>query len=375
VRKLLIDIPKQMHWNAFRFCIGPVPDRWLDVADEAGLLVQNEFFVWTGAPEWDRRYARHWDAGELVRQYGDWMRDNWNHPSVAIWDATNESKDAVFGDEVIPAVRGLDLSERPWENSYNAPAGADDPVESHPYFTQAAATDAAAPIALDYLGGKGGGSEAGGAPSIARAMIVNEYGWLWLNRDGTPTVLTEHLYPKLLGAGASARERLALNAYLLAAETEYFRAHRQYAGVLHFVFLTGSYPGAYTADHFSDVERLVLQPDFADYVGEAFKPLGVFLDAWERTLQARARRTMTVRMVNDHPRPVTGTLTVGFDRGGALVSATHRPFAIGALGAQTFEVEVTVPDEPGQYVVTAIASGRGVPEPPTRSRRRTMVER
>ena len=26
VRKLLADIPKQMHWNSFRFCIGPVPE-------------------------------------------------------------------------------------------------------------------------------------------------------------------------------------------------------------------------------------------------------------------------------------------------------------------------------------------------------------
>jgi beta-galactosidase len=50
VRKLLGDLPKKLHWNAFRFCIGPVPDRWLDIADEAGLLIQNEFFVWTGAP-------------------------------------------------------------------------------------------------------------------------------------------------------------------------------------------------------------------------------------------------------------------------------------------------------------------------------------
>ena len=48
VRKLLVTIPKQMHWNSFRFCIGPVPDKWLDIADEAGLLIQNEYFVWTG---------------------------------------------------------------------------------------------------------------------------------------------------------------------------------------------------------------------------------------------------------------------------------------------------------------------------------------
>jgi beta-galactosidase len=48
VRKLLVEIPHEMHWNSFRFCIGPVPDQWLDIADEAGLLIQNEYFVWTG---------------------------------------------------------------------------------------------------------------------------------------------------------------------------------------------------------------------------------------------------------------------------------------------------------------------------------------
>lgn len=48
VRKLLVQIPHQMHWNSFRFCIGPVPDQWLDIAEEAELLIQNEYFVWTG---------------------------------------------------------------------------------------------------------------------------------------------------------------------------------------------------------------------------------------------------------------------------------------------------------------------------------------
>ena len=72
----------------------------------------------------------------MIRQYKDWMRDNWNHPSVAVWDANNETKDDMFGDKIIPAVRALDLSNRPWENSYNPPAGPNDPVEDHPYLMQ-----------------------------------------------------------------------------------------------------------------------------------------------------------------------------------------------------------------------------------------------
>ncbi len=73
---------------------------------------------------------------ELVTEYGEWMRDNWNHPSVVLWDATNESWLPGVSERVIPAVRDLDLSHRAWEDSYNAPAGPDDPVEDHHiYFT------------------------------------------------------------------------------------------------------------------------------------------------------------------------------------------------------------------------------------------------
>ncbi len=103
----------------------------MDYADEAGLLIQNEFFIWTGhgTPEpW-----RQWDTHELIGEFKEYMRDNWNHPSQAIWDAANETEADVLGEKVIPAVRGLDLSNRAWENGYNLPSGPDDPVEDHPY--------------------------------------------------------------------------------------------------------------------------------------------------------------------------------------------------------------------------------------------------
>ena len=89
---------------------------------------------------------------------------------------------------MIPAVRGLDLSNRPWENGYNAPQGADDPQEDHPY------------MFIDHFFGKkppffqmtdlekmNGGGRPGKTPCGAHAGIINEYDWLWLHRDGTPT--------------------------------------------------------------------------------------------------------------------------------------------------------------------------------------------
>jgi len=46
------------------------------------------------------------------------------------------------------------------------------------------------------------------------------------------------------------------------------RAHRNYAGILHFVYLTCSYHWVFTADHFQDVRELKLNPWFEDYMGE-----------------------------------------------------------------------------------------------------------
>ncbi len=214
VRKLLGELPKKMHWNYFRFCIGPVPDHWLDVCDEVGLLIQNEFFVWTGGPGWYEGYSRSYDTDEMIHQYKDWMRDNWNHPSVAVWDANNETKNETFASAIIPAVRGLDLSNRPWENSYNTPAGPNDLVEDHPYLMSDAHFDKPRfkMTDLETMDGK----PRGNLPSSKHATIINEYGWLWLNRDGTPTLLTEKVYAHLMGKNVSPRERLDMYAYLLA---------------------------------------------------------------------------------------------------------------------------------------------------------------
>ena len=38
---------KSMNWNSIRYCIGIPPERWYEVADSLGILIQNEYPVWT----------------------------------------------------------------------------------------------------------------------------------------------------------------------------------------------------------------------------------------------------------------------------------------------------------------------------------------
>jgi len=365
VRKLLIDIPKKMHWNSFRFCIGPVPDRWLDIADEAGLLIQNEYFVWIGH-DWYKVYDKRFDADEMIAEYGEWMRDNWNHPSVVIWDANNETWYPDFATTIIPAVRALDLSKRPWENSYNGAAGPDDPVEDHPYEHQVITEGG--DFQMTELENRGGAGDTGSA--TGHAAILNEYGWLWLNRDGSPTALTREVYEKLLGPYASAEDRFALNAYLLAGLTEFWRAHRMYAGVLHFVYLTAGGPGVYTCDHFRDLEQLQLEPHFEDYVSQAFRPLGVYINFWHPSLEGGSKQTFTVMMVNDGDRPLAGNLALVIEsQSGEAIARQTIPFALAALGQQTYFMDLTIPTRVEKCLLKAIAQPEGSGEP-TLSRRR-----
>lgn len=363
VRKLLVDGPKRMNWNSFRFCIGPAPEMWFDIADEAGLLIQNEFFIWNG-----REYFPPYRSGELITQYTEWMRDHWNHPSVAIWDASNETDSAMLRDTVIPAVRKLDLSNRPWDNGYSTPAGADDPVEDHPYLFSALMRETGN-FAMTQLEGMTGAKTTNAGHPSAHAVIANEYGWLWMNRDGTPTLLTENVYKRLLGADATPAQRFEYYAYALAGLTEFWRAHRNFAGVLHFTWLTCSYPGVKTSDHWTNAETLELEPNFADWVRESFKPLGVYINFWQPTLRAGAKRQYAVMMVNDKPVPVNGKLRLEF-MGGA---ATEREFEMPAHGAQTWQMALEAPAQAGDVWLKATASPAGGGEP-TVSRRKVKLQ-
>ena len=243
--------------------------------------LQYEYPIWTGRDP--KLWHAAWDRRTLINEYQEFLRDNWNHPSIVLWDAANETDSPLIRDQVIPWVRTMDKSNRAWEDGYTLPSGPDDPVEDHPYLFSAFMGSKS--FSMTELEQRTGAKSTNSAHPTGHASFVNEYGWLWLNRDGTPTKLTQRVYDTVAGPNATPAERFRWNAYLLAGLTEYWRAHRNFAGVLHFVYLTASFHGAYTSDHFLDVRALQLEPHFADYVAESFKPLGVYINFWQPELQ------------------------------------------------------------------------------------------
>jgi hypothetical protein len=120
------------------------------------------------------------------------------------------------------------------------------------------------------------------------------------------------------------------------------------AGVDYFVYLTCSIPGgSVTSDNWSDLKRLNLDPAFVDYVGEAFKPLGVYINFFQPTFRAGAPHEFLVKMINDYDQPMAGRLVLTLEtKQGKMLATAEQPFDLEALGARDISVTLSVPDQP-----------------------------
>ncbi|NJK93936.1 MAG: hypothetical protein HC905_02520 [Bacteroidales bacterium] len=346
VRTLLTDLPKKYSWNTFRFCIGPVPDKWFEIADEAGLIIQNEYFIWSYRPYWNKDTLK----SQLIR----WMNDCWNHPSVAWWDICNETREPILTG-LISEIRHLDLSNRAWDNGYNLPEGENDPVEDHHYKWYAGKYGPGLHWKLkNFQEGTGEKSTNSPHPS-AHACVLNEYGWLWLKRNGQYTNLTKAVYDSI-APGATNNQRQELYSYLLAVETEYFRAHRNYAGVMHFDYLTGDFNGAITGDIFKNPETLEPVQAYDDYLSEIFKPLGVYVNFFPDRLASYDTANVPIMIIQDDDFPVNGILEVKLvNDTGSEIEIVRQAFKVGAFSQTTVNVKFPFNAKPGAYWLNTVA--------------------
>ena len=378
VRALLGTYPKDLHWNSMRMSLGRAPNLWYDVADEVGLLIADEFQMWNGAD----RLSNRWSKEEMILEFTEWVQESWNHPSIAWWDAANETIDPRIG-EIIDVLRPLDPT-RQWETGgFNAPHTVGDPIEDHPYVFLSAGSGLGDPADMRILEEIDGQPPGGGYPGNTATFdeptsgyINNEYGHFWLNRDGTPTTLSRRVLEDLIGEGPHSVEVLReASAYFTAGMTEFWRASRGYAGVLHFSYLTYSKTEGQTADYFIDIETPTLEPRFIEYAQYAFAPLGVYIDAWGIEPQASENLEVPVITINDHPFAVEATLELlAVDLEGNIVSRSDAVDASLGAFADDFCTVSIEPPATGPFLLVAELRPEDTSVPTVWSRRKVRFE-
>ncbi|MDZ8117007.1 glycoside hydrolase family 2 protein [Pontiella agarivorans] len=363
VRKLFRKM-KTMHWDSIRFTIGFPPERWYEIADEEGFLIQDEYPIWYNN---ERRISLFKKDLSLIHvEFEKWMRERWNHPCVVIWDAQNETTTTKTGD-AIRKVRHLDLSNRPWDNGRGAPVDINDVAEVHPYLYNKFRKDenpipeegllkyALSTVRIPDNGPAQFTPPVSGAEQYPNPFIINEYAWLWINRNGTPTSLTEVLYPKAFGK-LTKEQLYTTYARHLAMKTEYWRVHRKCAGVLQFCVLSYSRPEepkGETSDNFVDIKNLIFEPTYERYVKDAFSPVTLMIDFWESEVSKDRDEEIRIMIINDTYTDWAGKLKLTLRNAEGVVFKKRKRVEVDALGKISVSIPVQWGVEPGACSLTA----------------------
>lgn len=368
VTRLLAHYPKQLNWNAMRVCVGIAPDFWYDIADSVGLMLQNEWLYWQD---------HGWD--EQIRvEYTNWVWSDGCHPSIIIWDAINENWNDYVGNLLIPELKKLDPT-RIWDAGYMTAAemALDDMDEPHPYMTPGWMQNLAEhlrenpyPLGDLFWWPAQWHTQFGSSA----AQLVNEYGWVWLWRDGSPSHLTKALYSYYLGDDAAPEERRKMQAYWLQCQTEWLRTRRDLAGILAFCYLSDNL--GFTGDWWmGDIAALIPSPTL-HWFHHCFAPTGVYIDLPDQRYikigepyEPGSEVRFNLVGVTDERKAVSGSVNV------RLIEASGKD-----VWAQTFGIEIRpdenkyipicleLPEKGGGYTVLAEFQ-KNVVAPPVVSRR------
>ena len=352
VKKLLFDLPKKLNWNMMRICVGIAPDFWYDLADEYGLMFQNEWLYWQN---------HGWDD-QLRKEYTDWVWSDGNHPSIAIWDAINENWDDYIGNTLIPELKKLDPT-RIWDSGYmtSDQMPQDEMDEPHPYqgpmpwksFSEFEKN----PYPLGNLNFKPDviqRIDAAGVP-----QLINEYGWVWLWRNGTPSKLTLNTYKYYLGANSSPDQNREFQAYWMELETEWLRSNPNPAGVLAFCYLANNY--GYTGDWFiGNIKDLKPTPTL-DWFQNAFAPVATFINLTDERYVKNSTphvpgSTLLFNLagINNQSKTANGTMKVRFvNSKGQSSSEQTIPVQLNSFVRTDIPVSMRLPAEVGGYILVA----------------------
>ena len=351
VQKLLVEYPKKLNWNMMRICVGIAPDFWYDIADENGFLFQNEWLYWQN---------HGWDD-QIRKEYTDWVWSDGNHPSIAIWDAINENWDNYIGNTLIPDLKKLDPT-RVWDAGYMSgdQMTQDEMDEPHPYqgvvnWIQPGANRDVYPLGdLDF--NPKINQEMNNASS---AQLVNEYGWIWLWRNGSPSKLTVEVFEHYLGKNSTPDQNWELQAYWMQLETEWLRSNPNIAGVLAFCYLANNY--GYTGDWFAGNIKDLKPTATLDWFQHAFAPAGTFINmADERYVKMKEphipESTLLFNLagINNNPANASGTVQIKLlDSKGKSVSEQSIAVKLQSYLRTDIPVSIALPAQAGGYLMVA----------------------
>ncbi len=320
-------IPTNYNLRYFRIHLGPMYGYWYDVADRAGLLLEDEWSFWGNAGG---------TTNQIVEEFTQWMYDSGNHPSIVMYNAINEPR---YDDtNALPMIHFLENTLAPQLKAMNPTKvwAANDYSERHHYF-------------YSYLGVMGYPLLLDEINAESKPVVLNEYNWLWHYNDGQPSLITEWVMGRWTDANKSNPANYAgflqMQADHVVEVSELWR-RMELDVIAPFAYLSGGR----TADWFYEFTNMTAQP-ILTALKSTFAPVGVSLDLWDRHFAPGQTSSVSAYVFNDLDTARTGTLTCTFvTTNDALVSTVGTyTVTVSAVSSRVQTVNCTYPSSTGTY--------------------------
>jgi hypothetical protein len=318
---------KSLGANTLRFHLGLPPERFLDLCDRDGLLVQLEWPFFHGIEASPESMRAQWRA---------WLDVAMRHPSVVLIHPWNEMegkslKEAWSAlDSLLPQYPPLVISHR-------------DVIHVHKYWWSLFEN-----LGLYY----------DSAEQFDRPIMVDEFGGNYLDGRGDPG-----LYPsvresllRFLGREQTREERLEFQAEANAKVAEYWRRIGA-AGFLPFCILGSPQDG--NTWFLGDLAHPQPKPVW-EALAAAFSPLSLSLEVWDRNFTPGQTVAVPLYFFNDTSKNQELTASVRLVRGEAAdetIPAQLVSAAVAAHGTVKKTVQIHFPSEPGNWRLEAQLQG------------------
>lgn len=323
-RANIVDRLKSHGANTLRFHLGMPPERFLDLCDKYGLLVQAEWIFFHGMKA---------SEASLLEQWRSWLDLCMRHPSTAIIHAWNETK----GEELKTAYRVLDqlLPEYP-----PMVIGHKDVIHIHKYWWSLFEN-----LGLFY----------DSANEFDRPIMVDEFGGNYLDGEGNPGG-----YPRIgesllrfLGRDHTKTDRLQLHREANGKIAEYWRRIGA-AGFSPFCILGSPEDGNH---HFMGPLQEAVPKPVWEGLTCAYSPLSCSLEVWDRNYFPGQEVELPLYFFNDTENEELLTAEVQICAAGNHQKILFCKFITCAVKPHSTEIKyinLQLPDDEGDWTFRAM---------------------
>lgn len=317
----IIKRTKDLGGNYLRFHLGLPPERFLDLCDKHGLIVQYEWSFFHGMPASEE---------SLLVQYKNWLDLAMRHPSVALIHPYNET----YGKQLDTAWSALNKLVKDYPSLVMEER---DVIHIHKYWWSLFEN-----LGLYY----------DSYDDFPKAIMVDEFGGNYLDADGNfggyPKV--KEAFLRFLGRTQTAQERLDFQSKANVKVAEYWRRMGA-AGVSPFCALGSHEDGSHW--FIGPLKEGNSKPVWEELT-PVFSPQSVSLEIWDRNYTLNQSIELPVYLINDEAENSDFKVNITIqNEEGVVVNQKVITTRVNGFETVIEKVGLRTPSTVGRYTINA----------------------